>query len=72
MDFYTWTHYCWLTCKDLHQIHADTECSFEDQPRMMDNWERERGSKVLRAVSMKWFDEEIKKIQMNFYSKFCS
>ena len=37
MDFYTWMCQCWPTRKDLHQLCADTRCSLEDLPGVIDD-----------------------------------
>ena len=58
MDHYTWTCQCWPICKKLF---ADTRCSLEDLPGVMDDkdgWsERERGKSVLSA---RFGDDECK------------
>ena len=56
MNSYTWTHQCLLTSKDLHHLCADTGCSLENVPGVMDErdgW-RERVLE-LYAVWMTWW-----------------
>ena len=46
MDSFVWTNRCKLTCKDLHQLCADTECSLVNLVGVMDDRDgRERDRK---------------------------